>query len=73
MGDCACHLSVCVSFPLSIPQADDLLVPVFFLQCDPVFQKPIRYDMAVSSEVLKHVYVAKRLQPPTSLSHMLGA
>ena len=28
--DCACHLSLCVQFPLSISQADDFLVPFCF-------------------------------------------
>jgi len=68
--DCTYHLFLYVSFPLSIPQADDS--PVLFcfrvLQCDPA----VGYNLAVSSGVLKHAHVASRLQPPTLLSRMLG-
>jgi F-type H+-transporting ATPase subunit g len=36
------------------------------------YQQPIKYNFAVTREVLKHVYTAERLQPPTSLGAVLG-
>jgi len=37
------------------------------------YQQPVRYNLSVAREVLKHVYTAERLQPPTSLGAVLGA
>jgi F-type H+-transporting ATPase subunit g len=31
------------------------------------YQQPVKRNIAVTREVLKHVYAAERLQPPTSL------
>jgi F-type H+-transporting ATPase subunit g len=36
------------------------------------YQQPIKYNFAVTREILKHVYTAERLQPPTSLGATLG-
>jgi len=36
------------------------------------YQQPVRYNLSVAREVLKHVYTAERLQPPTSLGAALG-
>ena len=38
----------------------------------PAYQQPVQYNLAVAREVLKHVYTAERLQPPTSLSAVFG-
>jgi len=61
------YLSPCLSQKLMIP-----LCCFVFLQCDPVVQQPIGYNLAVSSGVLKHVHVASRLQSLTLLGRMLG-
>ena len=29
------------------------------------YQQPVKYNLAVAREVLKHVYAVERLQPPT--------
>jgi F-type H+-transporting ATPase subunit g len=39
---------------------------------DPAYQQPVKYNLAVAREVLKHVYAAERLQPPSSLGAVLG-
>jgi F-type H+-transporting ATPase subunit g len=39
---------------------------------DPAYQKPVTYSLAVTREVLKHVYAAERWQLPTSLGAVLG-
>jgi len=36
------------------------------------YQQPVKYNLAVAREVLKHVYAAERLQPPSSLGAVLG-
>jgi len=36
------------------------------------YQQPVKYNLAVAREVLKHVYTAERLQPPTSLGAVFG-
>ena len=36
------------------------------------YQQPVKYNLAVTREVLKHVYTAERLQPPTSFGAVLG-
>ncbi|KAI0245503.1 hypothetical protein BJV78DRAFT_371218 [Lactifluus subvellereus] len=36
------------------------------------YQQPVKYNFAVAREVLKQVYTAERLQPPTSLGSVLG-
>ncbi|KAH9991756.1 hypothetical protein BJV77DRAFT_1060672 [Russula vinacea] len=36
------------------------------------YQQPIRYNLSVTREVLKHIYTAERLQPPTSFGAVLG-
>ena len=36
------------------------------------YQQPVKYNLAVAREVLKHVYTAERLQPPTSFGAVLG-
>ena len=36
------------------------------------YQQPVRYNLSVAREVLKHVYTAERLQPPTSFGAVLG-
>jgi F-type H+-transporting ATPase subunit g len=36
------------------------------------YQQPIKYNLSVTREVLKHVYTAERLQPPTSVGAVLG-
>ncbi len=36
------------------------------------YQQPVKYNLAVAREVLKHVHAAERLQPPTSLVAVLG-
>ena len=33
----------------------------------PAYQQPAKYNPAVACNVLKHIYTAKRPQPPTSL------
>ncbi|KAF8260606.1 hypothetical protein EI94DRAFT_1610179 [Lactarius quietus] len=37
------------------------------------YQQPVRYNLSVAREVLKHVYTAERLQPPTSVGAVLGS
>ncbi|GBE90012.1 mitochondrial ATP synthase g subunit-domain-containing protein [Sparassis latifolia] len=37
------------------------------------YREPLFYNLAVAREVLKQVYVAERLQPPTSLSTLTSA
>ena len=39
---------------------------------DAAYRQPVKYSLSVAREVLKHVYTAKRLQPPTSFSSVLG-
>ena len=39
---------------------------------DAAYQQPVKYNFAVAREVLKQVYTAERLQPPTSLGSVLG-
>lgn len=56
----ACHLSLCVSFPLSLPHTNSFLCRFGFLHCGTTLRRPIRYNLAVSSQVLKHAYVAGR-------------
>jgi F-type H+-transporting ATPase subunit g len=36
------------------------------------YQQPVKYNLAVVREVLKHVYAAERLRPPSSLGAVLG-
>ena len=36
------------------------------------YQQPVRYNLSVAREVLKHVYTAERLQPPTSFGAVMG-
>lgn len=36
------------------------------------YQQPVQYNLSVAREVLKHVYTAERLQPPTSFGAVLG-
>ena len=48
--------------PLLLPQAD----------WRTAYQQPVRYNLSVAREVLKHIYTAERLQPPTSLGAVLG-
>jgi len=45
-----------------------------FVLCDvyPAYQQPVKYNLAVAREVLKHVYTAERLRPPTSLGAVFG-
>ena len=45
-----------------------------FVLCDvyTAYQQPVKYNLAVAREVLKHVYTAERLQPPTSLGAVFG-
>ena len=40
--------------------------------CCAAYQQPIRYNLSVTREVLKHIYTAERLQPPTSFGAVLG-
>ena len=40
--------------------------------CNLAYQQPVKYNLAVAREVLKHVYTAERLQPPTSLGAVFG-
>ena len=49
-----------------------LLLVVVMGLLDAAYQQPVKYNLAVAREVLKHVYTAERLQPPTSLSSVLG-
>ena len=51
-------LSVCVYFPLPIPRADDFLVLFVFRNA---IQQPIRYNVALLNEVLKHINASERL------------
>ncbi|KAH9046131.1 hypothetical protein EDB84DRAFT_1586989 [Lactarius hengduanensis] len=37
------------------------------------YQQPVRYNLSVAREVLKHVYTAERLQPPTSLGAVVAS
>jgi len=37
------------------------------------YREPLKYNFAVAREILKQVYVAERLQPPTSLSAIQNA
>ncbi|KAH7929234.1 hypothetical protein BV22DRAFT_1116971 [Leucogyrophana mollusca] len=37
------------------------------------YRQPLAYDLNVARELLKHIYVAERLQPPTSLSTITSA
>jgi len=45
-----------------------------FVLCDLylAYQQPVKYNLAVAREVLKHVYTAERLRPPTSLGAVFG-
>ena len=45
---------------------------VYFILFYAAYQQPIKYNFAVTREVLKHIYTAERLQPPTSLGAVLG-
>ncbi|KAN0126126.1 hypothetical protein V8E53_015378 [Lactarius tabidus] len=36
------------------------------------YQQPVKYNLSVAREVLKHVYTAERLQPPASLGAVMG-
>ena len=36
------------------------------------YQQPVKYNLAVARDVLKHVYTAERLQPPTSPGAVFG-
>jgi F-type H+-transporting ATPase subunit g len=36
------------------------------------YQQPVKYNLAVAREVLKHVYTAERLQLPTSSGTVFG-
>jgi len=38
----------------------------------PAYQQPVKYNLAVAREVLKHVYTAERLRPPTSFGAVSG-
>jgi len=38
----------------------------------PAYQQPVKYNLAVAREVLKYVYTAERLRPPTSLGAVFG-
>jgi F-type H+-transporting ATPase subunit g len=38
---------------------------------DAAYQQPVKYSFSVAREVLKHVYTAECLQPPTSLGSVL--
>lgn len=68
----ACNASLCVSFPYLSPKLTSFLCRFGFLRCGPAFQQSIMFYLPVSVEVLKHAYVAERLQRPTSLIRMLG-
>ena len=48
-----------------------LLLVVVVGPMDAAYQQPVKYNFAVAREVLKHVYTAERLQPPTSLGSVL--
>lgn len=37
------------------------------------YRQPLAYNFSVAREVLKHIYVAERLQPPTSASQVTAA
>jgi F-type H+-transporting ATPase subunit g len=37
------------------------------------YRQPLLYNLSVTREVLKHIYLAERLQPPTSLSAVQSA
>ena len=54
-----------------IPQADRYLVLLCFLQRDAAFQHRTTYNLVVSKEVLKHVYVAERPQSRTLKNRIL--
>ena len=70
---CACHLSLCVSFPCLSHTLTAFLCRFGFLHCDTAFQWPIRYNLTVSSQVFKHAYVAERSAiPDIAWSQCLG-
>jgi hypothetical protein len=56
---CARHSSLCVSSFLFIPQAERFRVSIGFLKCNPAFQQPIRYNLAILGDVLKHIYITE--------------
>ncbi|KAI0293003.1 mitochondrial ATP synthase g subunit-domain-containing protein [Multifurca ochricompacta] len=37
------------------------------------YQQPVKYNLSVAREVLKQIYTAERLQPPSSLGAVLGS
>ena len=37
------------------------------------YRQPLTYNLSVTREVLKQIYVAERLQPPTSVSQVTSA
>lgn len=39
----------------------------------PAYRQPLLYNLSVARELLKQVYLAERLQPPTSLSTIQSA
>ena len=51
-----------------------LTLRFFFVLCDVylAYQQPVKYNLAVARQVLKHVYTAERLRPPTSLGAVFG-
>ena len=69
LGPLGSRLSGLLGCPSSLPfQQQQQLITLFF----PAYQQPVKYNLSVAREVLKYVYAAERLQPPTSLGAVLG-
>lgn len=58
---CARHPSLCVSLFLFIPRAERFCVSFGFLKCNPAFQQPIRYNLSILGNVLKHINIPELL------------
>src|SRR6202044_3948700 len=52
---------------------DFILVSWFLISSLAAYRQPLMYNLSVTRELLKQVYVAERLQPPTSLSTIQSA
>jgi F-type H+-transporting ATPase subunit g len=40
---------------------------------DPAYRHPLLYNLSVSREILRQIYIAERLQPPTSFAAITDA
>jgi hypothetical protein len=65
-------LLYCPCSPFLLPPPFSPFFPKTDLYEPAAYQQPVKYNLAVAHEVLKHVYADERLQPPTSLGAVLG-